>query len=154
VAGSCSDDSRPDHVHAVERPNERTRGAPRQGVGDEKASFPSPTHGQCCRSLEERCHLRRMSNDTRAAPNRVACPHRQGGWHVAAAELSPTRATPQNGSNLGPRSIPADAGGNVAPQPDARVRYLCMVARCLMFSIPVGDMLRSLRLRWDFWNCP
>lgn len=34
-----SDNSRPDHVHAVALPNERTRGAPRQKVDDGEKTF-------------------------------------------------------------------------------------------------------------------
>ena len=34
-----SDDSRPDYIQALERPNERTRGALRQGVDDGKELF-------------------------------------------------------------------------------------------------------------------
>jgi hypothetical protein len=45
VADRFSDDSRPDHVHAVERPHDRTSGALRQGVDDEKTFFPLPTLG-------------------------------------------------------------------------------------------------------------
>ena len=100
-----SDDSRRDHLHAVKRPNERTRRALREGGDDEKNFFPLPARGQGCKSLGARCQCRRMSNDTRAALIRVARPHCWSSWYVPITDPSAVRTPPQNGSATAPRSI-------------------------------------------------
>jgi hypothetical protein len=49
-----SDDSRPDHIHAVARPNERTRRALRQGVDDRKKLFSPRRRAAMAAGVPER----------------------------------------------------------------------------------------------------
>jgi hypothetical protein len=104
------DNSRHDHVHAAVRSHKRTGGAPRQGVDGRKNYFPSPAHRQGCTSLAGRCPREVMANGIRAMPIRVTCPPRRGGWHIPIADSNTVNTPPQNGSDIGPSSIPRSRG--------------------------------------------
>jgi hypothetical protein len=72
--------------------------------------FSSPTCGQGCKSLGDRCQLRRMYTYSPATLVRVACPHRRGGRHTTTAELGSARTLPHTCSDMGPRSRPRSRG--------------------------------------------
>jgi hypothetical protein len=92
--------------------------------GSEKTFFPSPARGRGCRSPGDRCQLRRMFHDSRAALVRVARPHRRGTGTYPSLTRALSGHRRKTAQTLARDRSSADEDGDVEPHPDAHVGCL------------------------------